>query len=130
MVRAFCDALEAAGYWAGLYTSRAFLVTHIEDDIKQRYTLWVAEWGDKLNYSGTVGIWQRSSKGSVSGITGDVDLDTAYSDFPALIKAKGLNGFSRPAGSGGSQDKAPNNIQVKIEINNTTYSGSLYRTDI
>ena len=44
MVRAFCDELEKAGYWVGLYTSRSILSTHIEDDIKTRYALWVAEW--------------------------------------------------------------------------------------
>ncbi|MDE6664804.1 MAG: hypothetical protein K2K14_01240, partial [Ruminococcus sp.] len=43
MVRSFCDELEKAGYWAGLYTSRSILSTHIENDIKTRYALWIAE---------------------------------------------------------------------------------------
>lgn len=94
MVRAFCNALEAAGYWVGLYTSRSILGTHIEDDIKTRYALWVAEWGLKLNYSGAVGMWQLSSNGVVPGITGNVDLDTSYVDYPAKIKAAGRNGFA------------------------------------
>ena len=29
MIRAFCEALEKAGYWVGLYTSRSVLSTHI-----------------------------------------------------------------------------------------------------
>ena len=117
MVRAFCSELEKAGYWAGLYTSRSVLQTHIEDDIKTRYTLWIAEWGSKLNYSGAVGIWQRSSTGRIDGISGDVDLDTSYRDFPALIKAKGLNGFgSKPP------DKT---IDVQIKIDGKTYTGTL-----
>ena len=29
MVRAFCDVLEKAGYWVGLYTSRSFLASNI-----------------------------------------------------------------------------------------------------
>ena len=94
MVRRFCDMLEAAGYWVGLYTSRSVLGTHIEDSIKTRYALWIAEWGSKLNYSGAVGMWQRSSKGNVQGISGDVDLDTSYVDYPAKIKAAGRNGFA------------------------------------
>ena len=94
MVHAFCEVLEKAGYWVGLYTSRSVLGTHIEDDIKTRYALWAAEWGPKLNYSGTVGIWQYSEKGRVNGINGDVDLDMAYIDYPTKVKATGLNGFS------------------------------------
>ncbi len=75
MIRAFCEVMEKAGYWVGLYTSRSVLGTHIEDDIKTRYALWAAEWGAKLNYSGSVGIWQYSDKGKIDGINGAVDLD-------------------------------------------------------
>ena len=57
--------------------------------------MWIAEWGSKLNYSGTVGIWQNSSKGRVNGITGDVDTDIAYIDYPAKIIAAGKNGYSK-----------------------------------
>lgn len=132
MIRAFCDELEAAGYWAGLYTSRSILGTHIEDDIKTRYALWVAEWGSKLNYSGTVGMWQRSSKGSVPGIRGDVDLDTAYKDYPSLIKAKGLNGYGKISGItvelSEKTDNEPDSINVKVEIGGATYEGPLIRT--
>ena len=117
MVRAFCDVLEDAGYWAGLYTSRSMLQTYIEDDIKTRYALWIAEWSSKLNYSGAVGIWQYSDKGKVDGITVNTDLDECYVDYPADIKAAGLNGFS----------KAPNKQSkfFKITVDNKTYSGTL-----
>ena len=39
-------------------------------------------------------MWQSSDKGSISGISGNVDLDIAYKDYPAIIKAAGLNGFT------------------------------------
>ena len=131
MIRAFCDELEKSGYWAGLYTSRAFLASHVTDDIKSRYSLWVAEWGDKLNYAGTVGIWQHSSTGSVSGISGNVDLDVSYKDFPTMIKSKGLNGFGKAAASSEPNTVAekPDSINVKVEINSAVYEGSLIRTD-
>ncbi len=123
MVRAFCGQLEIAGYWAGLYTSRAFLQSHIEDDIKTRYTLWIAEWGSKLNYNGAVGIWQNSEKGSVSGITGDVDTDISYSDFPARIKAKGLNGYGKQPDK--PPEKPETGITVEMTIDGKRYSGTL-----
>lgn len=137
MIRAFCNALEAAGYWVGLYTSRSILGTHIEDDIKSRYALWVAEWGSKLNYSSAVGMWQRSSKGSIPGISGDVDLDISYVDYPTKIKAKGLNGFEKTGkledimveiGSN-PPDDMPDSVRVSIDIDGAKYSGTLVRTD-
>lgn len=127
MIRAFCEVLEKAGYWTGLYTSRSVLSTHIEDDIKTRYALWVAEWGSKLNYSGSIGIWQYSEKGSVNGISGDVDLDTAYVDYPARVKAAGLNGY-------GKQDNTPapdapttddSTVAVSVQIGDNIYKGKL-----
>lgn len=93
IVKTFCNALEAAGYWAGLYTSRSAIQNYITDDVKSRYAMWIAEWGAKLNYSGAVGMWQNSEKGSVNGINGAVDTDICYVDYERKIKAAGLNGW-------------------------------------
>jgi GH25 family lysozyme M1 (1,4-beta-N-acetylmuramidase) len=38
-------------------------------------------------------MWQHSEKGKVAGITGYVDLDTSYVDFPTAIKEAGKNGY-------------------------------------
>ena len=42
-------------------------------------------------------MWQYSSTGRVSGISGNVDMDICYVDYPAKIKAAGLNGFKKQA---------------------------------
>lgn len=93
LVKTFCNALESAGYWAGLYISRSPLQQYISADVAKRYALWVAEYGSRCNYGGTYGMWQNSSAGRVSGISGNVDMDICYIDYPAKIKAAGLNGF-------------------------------------
>ena len=126
MVRAFCEILEKNGYWVGLYTSRSMLSTHIEDDIKSRYALWIAEWGPKLNYSGSVGIWQYSETGKVDGISGNVDLDIAYVDYATTVKAKGLNGYSaaqpEPAAAPPDESKT---ATVTVEVGGEVYKGVL-----
>ncbi len=126
MVRAFCDTLEQAGYWAGLYTSRSYLATHIEDDIKSRYALWVAEWGSKLNYSGAVGIWQYSDKGKVDGITVSTDLDECYVDYPAQIRKAGLNGYPKQEPEPEVPAPVPEDgIEVEMTVNGQKYTGKL-----
>ena len=127
MVRAFCDVLEKAGYWVGLYTSRSVLSTHIEDDIKTRYALWVAEWGSKLNYSGSVGLWQYSSEGKVNGISGNVDLDICTTDFPAIIRNKRLNGFSKET-TPDPIDPDSTTANVTVKIGNEIYKGTLIKS--
>lgn len=99
MVKAFCDALEAAGYYAGLYISRSPLQTYITPEVANRYALWIAEYGSRCNYSGDYGMWQYSSTGQVAGVSDNVDLDYSYVDYPAIIKAGGFNGYSKSSTS-------------------------------
>lgn len=96
LVKAFCSELEKAGYFAGLYISRSPLQQYISKDIATKYALWIAEYASKCNYAGSYGMWQYSSSGKVSGISGNVDMDYSYVDYPAKIIAQGLNGFPKP----------------------------------
>lgn len=60
-----------------------------------RFDCWVAHVdADKPAFSGKTGMWQYSWEGRIAGISGNVDLDIAYRDYPALLGAK------RPAGAG------------------------------
>ena len=45
------------------------------------YPLWVADYRSSLGYTGQYGMWQYSGSGTVSGITGAVDLDYSYQDY-------------------------------------------------
>lgn len=95
MCKAFCSELEKAGYFAGIYISRSPAQTMLDDECRIRYALWLAEYGSKLNYSGTVGMWQYSSTGKVNGISGNVDMDECYEDYPRIIKEGGFNGYTK-----------------------------------
>ena len=91
--KAFCGELEKAKYFAGIYISRSPAQQYLPADVGNKYALWLAEYGGRLNWQGVVGMWQNSSTGRFSGISGDVDTDICYVDYPALIKAGGYNGF-------------------------------------
>ena len=124
IMRAFLEKVESAGYFTGLYGSASSLTTHTADDIKSRYTIWLAHWVNQTNYSGAYAIWQYSSKGKVAGINGNVDLDICYKDFPTVIKNKGLNGWAK------SSTPAPDVLDtatVTITIGNDTYKGTLVK---
>lgn len=95
IIKAFCGVMERAGYWCGVYASRAHVQSYFDDECRNRFSLWIAEWGSKLNYTGKVGIWQRSENGKVDGINGAVDLDISYVDYPTAIKEAGKNGFTK-----------------------------------
>lgn len=97
MCKSFCDVLEKAGCYVCLYSYASFLSGKIPANILSKYDVWVANFttADKPYYNGSYGMWQHSDKGRVDGISGSVDLDIAYKDYPAIIKQNGLNGFEK-----------------------------------
>lgn len=94
MAKEFCDELESAGYYAGIYANDDYIKTMYGENIFNRYDLWYARWGisepDRLT-----NLWQNSSEAKVNGINGFVDTDICYFDYPALIKEKGFNGYKK-----------------------------------
>ncbi len=88
----FLDEIEANNYYAMLYSYTYFLTAYLDMETLSKYDLWVADYRGYVGYTGSYGIWQYSSTGSVDGIVGNVDLNISYKDYPELIKAAGLNG--------------------------------------
>ena len=97
LVTSFCEVMEKAGYFTGLYMSRSHLQNYITLSVAKDYALWVAEYGSKLNYSGDYGMWQNSSTYHALGYNGDLDHDYCYVDYPTIIKQGGFNGYTKPA---------------------------------
>jgi len=75
---AFCRTAQNAGYNAGVYASRSWLYNNLNTKVLDKYEIWNAEWVSVPQYTGYYTMWQYSSKGSVDGITGNVDLDIYY----------------------------------------------------
>lgn len=96
IIRAFLQKVEAAGYFVGLYSNRSTMNGLIDDDIKSRYTIWIADLNMPAVYKGAWDMHQYSWVGRISGINGNVDMDECRRDFPAEIKRAGLNGFPKP----------------------------------
>lgn len=94
---AFCDKVANAGYYVSLYSYTSFLEIRVPAAVRSKYDIWVANFDvQKPSYSGAYGIWQYTSTARVPGVTGDCDCNYAYKDYPAIIKAKGLNGYPKP----------------------------------
>lgn len=95
IAKAFCDAMEKAGYYVVIYSSKDWLVNKLNMSKLTAYDVWLAQWAVQPTYKGNFGMWQYSDKGRVNGISGNVDLDYAYKNYPSIIKAAGLNGFKK-----------------------------------
>lgn len=89
----FCKILQNNGYFCGIYSSKYHLQSYFSEYVRNKYTIWVAQYYTSCTYTGAYKIWQSSCEGRVNGINGDVDLDTSYEDFPSIIKNNHFNGF-------------------------------------
>lgn len=92
VVKAFCDELEANGYFAGFYCSESWWHNNINGESLSRYTAWIAKWSAKAPNCPHA-IWQYRNDAVLPGVKNVVDMNKTSVDFPTIIKIKGLNGW-------------------------------------
>lgn len=78
IVMKFCSTVEAAGYQGMVYASKSMLESMNASKISASYPVWLAHYTTSTSYAGDYSYWQYTSKGAVSGISGNVDLDFRY----------------------------------------------------
>lgn len=83
----FLTRIKKAGYKVGIYCNLDWYNNALSDALKQ-YDCWIARYPASDNGSvqerlrPSVGVgWQYSSKGKVSGINGNVDMNVFYKDY-------------------------------------------------
>ena len=81
VVKAFCHTVRNGGYKAGVYASKSWYANQLNASALNGYCIWVAQYNSSCTYSGKYDMWQYSSKGSVSGIKGNVDMNISYTGY-------------------------------------------------
>ena len=81
---AFCARVASRGFIPMVYANKNFLQNQVDGSyIDDYYHVWLANYTNQTSYTGDYTFWQHSSKGSVDGISGNVDCDVWY-DFGSL----------------------------------------------
>lgn len=76
-----CERIKAAGYTPGVYANLNWWRNYLNDSRFDNYERWVAQYNYRCDYDGDYRIWQYSSKGSVPGIAGYVDMNYDYEEI-------------------------------------------------
>lgn len=74
----FLDYVSAHGYNGMLYTNLRAIESHWNLELFKNYKIWYAQYIDVPTYDGEYDMWQYTDRGSISGIDGNVDLNTSY----------------------------------------------------
>lgn len=78
LVKLFCETVAAAGYRPMVYHNLEMGAVLLDVEQLEEYDKWFAYYKIEMYYPYAYKVWQYSDKGSVRGISGDVDLDIAF----------------------------------------------------
>lgn len=85
------EKVEAMGFYAQLYTYTGYSYELDMQRLASRWDVWLADYTGKTPKVDYIyHAHQHTSKGSVPGITGNVDLNVTTRNYPKIIKTKGL----------------------------------------
>ena len=94
---AFCEKVENAGYYTGVYASESWFENQLAGDRLARFDKWIAQWPTTLggkqkglsveeSARSDASLWQFTSQAKFTGYDGNLDADYAYKTFPNPVK--------------------------------------------
>ena len=113
-MKIFAEIIEGAGYWCGVYCNKSWWDNTL-NSLGDRYTKWIARYNSTLGMSG-VDMWQYTSSGSVSGISGRVDMSHCYRDFPKEINGASSGGSSSGSTSGSTTTPSGSTLDLVVGV--------------
>lgn len=85
------EQVEKMGFYAQLYTYTGYKYELDMARLSSRWDVWLADYTGKTpNVTFNYNAHQHTSKGSVPGISGNVDLNVTTLNYPKIIRKKGL----------------------------------------
>lgn len=112
----FCETLKAKGFYPGVYASLSWFQTYIDTKRLDGISKWVAAWRNTkppFEWS-KFDMWQNADDGYIVGQR--VDTDVAYVDFPALMKAQGVNGYKKEAPAAPAAGTDQKEVICKVDM--------------
>lgn len=87
-VNAFCQVIADAGYRPLVYANNEWLTRHM-DTSQIPYDIWYSRYETSINEYPNRTIWQYTDSGLVDGITGEVCIEIAFTDYSQLLPSAG-----------------------------------------
>lgn len=85
LIRIFCEKIKEAGYTPMIYTNIDGTNNMLDMSQLSDFETWIAHYKNDENsrpdYNGSYTMWQYTSKGSIPGILGNVDMNIGYKKY-------------------------------------------------
>lgn len=127
----FCQEMWQYGWYCGNYTNLDCYLRYFDESRMKNIDTWLADWRKIDEPSAPCTIWQYSNTGSIKGITGNVDMNICYKDYPKFIQENGWNGYKATAPS--KPETNPDNStldDLKVENDLLKFNISIYKSTL
>lgn len=81
ITNAFCNRIKEVGYKPMVYGNKYWLLRKIDLTMLGDFDIWLSQNGETPDYPYEFAMWQYSGNGSVSGISGDVNMNISFIDY-------------------------------------------------
>ena len=115
VARAYLQECDRLGVRGGIYASTSWFNNYIHPEKFSKYPLWAAQWGRFRPSVRLYGMWQYTSDGSISGISGRVDVSKCYMTY-------WKKGAVKPTVSSSSNVKASTSAYYTVRSGDTLSS--------
>lgn len=139
IVNGFMTTMNNSGYSANVYSYRSYLQGVLNTPSILQYVSWVAAYTPTLGYvndyytSGLNG-WQYTSNGSVTGISGRVDISAFYNDglinYQAHVQDIGWMSSVSDNNVAGTSGLGLRMEALKLSLSSSIEGGITYRTHV
>ena len=79
--------IKANGFKAGIYANTNWLTNKVDATKIDADMVWLAQYASKPTYKGEYDIWQFTSKGSIAGFSGNLDVNYYYPSVDQCVVA-------------------------------------------
>ena len=84
--KAFANRVQSANYTGGVYANKTWLENYIDGAaLAKKFAIWLAHYTTNTDYANEFSMWQYSSKATISGIKGSVDVNKNYLTKPHQV---------------------------------------------
>nr|MBQ8252811.1 glycoside hydrolase family 25 protein [Lachnospiraceae bacterium] len=77
----FCNRIKEVGYTPMVYGDKYWLLRKIDLTMLGDYDIWLSQIAESPDYPYEFAMWQYTTEGSVSGISGNVNMNISFIDY-------------------------------------------------
>lgn len=126
----FLNYVASKGYTPMMYASKNDITSNFDRSRLSGYKFWLAHYTSSTNYTGSYQMWQYTSKGSVPGISGGVDMNVAYFRYGSVAEPKHTHDFTNGTIINTSESKAATCTEKGVQFRRCKECSESQREDI